>query len=444
MKILYISNGYKPYRWAGTENYTAGIAEEMARRGHVVEVICAGDWDKGEQYWNGVTEDVQNGIRVRRVNLNWAKSPDPFRYLYDNPLTAGYLRELLQDEKFNVVHVTSCETLSASILQVAKDVGMPLVFSLTDFWMLCPRINLLHANGSNCDGQTSPDECLACMLMKSKWYRKGRKIIPEKVLLSPASWVSKYSFFTRRRGLQGIAGNMSERKSMLKHALTLPDCLITASPFVRDIFMANDVTAPIDVEPYGHELGWLNRYTGKSESDVLRFGFIGQISGSKGVHLILQALTLLPKAYLDRLSLVIYGNLDRIPSYGQKIREMSSNFSNVTFGGTYQRAESARVFSSIDVLMVPSLWFDFPLIIHEAFATQTPVIATNLGGMAEAVTNDINGLLFMRGNAADLARQIRRFFDEPGLLSQLRSGVPRVRTVREEADVLENKYFELV
>lgn len=444
MKILYITNGYKPHRWAGTETYTAGIAEEIASRGHVVEVLCAGEWERGEQHWSGVTEDIQNGIRVRRINLNWAKSSDPFRHLYDNPLVARYLDGVLREEKFDLVHATSCETLSASVLQVVKNVGLPLVFSLTDFWILCPRINLLHGNGSNCNGQTTADECLACLMLNSGLYRGTRKILPENASMSVLSWVSQYPFFTRMRGLRGMVGDMAERKSMLKRALTLPDYRITASNFVWEVFAANEVDVPIAVQPYGHDLGWLSSYTGKSKSDVLRLGYIGQIIESKGVHLILQALARLPKTHLERLSLVIYGNVNHTPSYGQQIRNLADGLSCVTFGGTYQHAESARIFSDIDVLLVPSLWFDFPLIIFEAFATQTPVIATNLGGMAEAVSMDVNGLLFERGDADDLAWQIRRLLDEPKLLKQLQLGVPKVRTVKEEVDMLENKYFELV
>ncbi|RIK35080.1 MAG: hypothetical protein DCC57_23685 [Chloroflexi bacterium] len=84
------------------------------------------------------------------------------------------------------------------------------------------------------------------------------------------------------------------------------------------------------------------------------------------------------------------------------------------------------------------------MIIHEAFAAQTPVIATRLGGMAEAVTHEVNGLLFEPGSAADLAGQLRRICDEPGLLNRLRAGVPAVKTVDAEVDELVETYRRLV
>lgn len=444
MRILYITNGYKPYRWAGTETYTAGIAEEIANRGNTAEVLCVGDWEKGNEYWNGVSEDIQNGILVRRVNLNWTKSPDPFGYLYDNPVVAGYLEDFLRADKFDLVHVTSCETLSASVIQVVKRMDLPLVLSLTDFWFLCPRINLLHGDGTNCNGQTTPETCISCMMLDNQIYQNVKKIVPESMLLPVMNRVGRYPFLTRRRGLRGMLGNMAERKLMLRHALTLPDHRVTASSFVRDVFLSNKVTVPIVVQPYGHDLGWLRNYKRKSDSKVIRFGYIGQIIESKGVHLILQALFHLPKACLDQMSLVIYGNMNHTPAYGQQLMELASAYPNVTFGGTYPHSESARIFSEIDVLMVPSLWFDFPLIIYEAFATKTPVIATNLGGMSEAVVTDKNGLLFERGDSDDLARQMIRLLNQPELVERLRQGIPRVKTVGDEVDELEQKYIELI
>ena len=133
-----------------------------------------------------------------------------------------------------------------------------------------------------------------------------------------------------------------------------------------------------------------------------------------------------------------------MPSYGDQLRTVAANMTNVQFPGTYDHAQSGAVFANIDVLVVPSLWYDFPLVIYEAFATGTPVIATNLGGMAEAVSHDVSGLLFERGDADDLCRQLRRILEEPGLLERLQAGVPPVKTIAEEVTELEGIYQGLV
>ena len=444
MKLLFITNGYPPHRWAGTETYTASIAEELQERGHRVQALCTGDMQSGPHYWNGYVDEVHNGVSVRRLNLNWKKAPDPFRYLHDNPVVGDYLVSYLKQVEPDLVHVTSCETLSASVLRVVKEAKLPLVLSLTDFWFLCPRINLLRSDGGNCDGLTTAWDCLRCQLRNAKIYRWPSWILPDKAVASLLTSVSRYPLLTRQRGLRGMAGDMAERKAFLRHALNWPDFRTTASPFVRDMYVANGIEAPIKVQPYGHDLAWLDGYAGKTPSDVIRIGFIGRIIESKGVHLLLKAAQSLQAGLGSKFSLSIYGNLQSMPAYGDQLRTMAANMANVRFPGTYTHDQSGDVFANIDVLVVPSLWYDFPLVIYEAFATGTPVIATNLGGMAEAISHEASGLLIKPGDAEDLARQLRRILEEPELLGRLQAGIPPVKTIDEGVIEFEAIYRDLI
>ncbi len=64
--------------------------------------------------------------------------------------------------------------------------------------------------------------------------------------------------------------------------------------------------------------------------------------------------------------------------------------------------------------------------------------------MAEAVTDEVSGLLFERGNVDDLARQLERLIIEPELLENLKSRIPSVKTISEEVDELEVLYSDLI
>lgn len=443
MKILLISNGYPSDRWAGTETYTAGIAEELRQRGHQVQVLCAGEWQTGDRYWNGYSDEVRHGVQVRRLNLNWMKSPDPFSYLYCNPVVGDYLAAYLKQERPDLVHVTSCETLSASVLKVVKDAGLPLVLSLTDFWFLCPRINLLRSDGINCSGLTTLWDCLRCQLLHSKAYRWTRRVLSDENTSRLLMNISRHAFLTRQRGLRGMAGEMENRKTFLRSALSWPDCRLTASCFVRDLFLRNGITDFIEVHPYGHDLSWVAGYSGKTISEVIRIGFIGQIVKEKGVHLLLQAARQLQEERVGKFALRIWGDLQKDPSYTGELRTMASGLQDIEFRGTYSHERSADVFAEIDVLVVPSLWYDFPLIISEAFATGTPVVATNLGDMPESVRCGVSGLLFERSNSQDLARQLKRILCESDLLDRLRAGVFKIKTVQEAVSELEEIYTTL-
>ena len=444
MKILFLTNGYPPHRWAGTETYTAGIADELQKRGHEIQVLCAGTWEGGTSNLNGTTDDQFHSVPVRRLNINWIKATDPFEYLYKNPVIANYLENYIQENKPQLVHVTSCETLSASVLQVLKNAGIPFVLTLTDFWFLCPRINLLKSDGTNCDGMTTPWQCLQCQLLTSKAYLWPKRFLPERLVSSLLMKVSKYPIITRQPGLRGMAGDMHKRKEFLNRAITWPDVRITASSFVRDIFLTNHIQAPITILPYGHDLSWAKGQVAKTKSEILRIGFIGQITYSKGVHLLIKAVNLVNQDYPGKIVLSIYGDTNHSADYSSKLFELTRDSSNIKFCGTYPHDQSAGIFSELDVLVVPSLWYDFPLIIYEAFATKTPVIATNLGGMAEAVKHEVNGLLFERGNANDLKNQLVRLIDEPILLEKLRMEISPVMRIQDHIDQLENIYGNLL
>jgi glycosyltransferase involved in cell wall biosynthesis len=99
----------------------------------------------------------------------------------------------------------------------------------------------------------------------------------------------------------------------------------------------------------------------------------------------------------------------------------------------------------MDVLVVPSRWYENgPGVIFEAFAAGVPVVATDLGGMSEFVRPEKDGLLFGLEDHDDLARQLRRLLEEPGLLESLRAGIRPVKTVQENVDELETLYGGLL
>ena len=117
---------------------------------------------------------------------------------------------------------------------------------------------------------------------------------------------------------------------------------------------------------------------------------------------------------------------------------------NVVFHGRFDNQRLAEIYSELDVLVVPSLWFEnSPITIHEAHLLRTPVVASGIGGMAEYVRDGVDGLHFPVGDAGALARVLRRFVDEPGLIGELSRDFPRVKTIEENAREMEYRYRAL-
>jgi glycosyltransferase involved in cell wall biosynthesis len=82
---------------------------------------------------------------------------------------------------------------------------------------------------------------------------------------------------------------------------------------------------------------------------------------------------------------------------------------------------------------VPSRWYEnSPNVILEAQAFKVPIVATRLGGMAELVRDEIDGLLFELNDAQDLARQLQRGLEDRELLGRLSTNAPLSKTLDTE------------
>ena len=439
MRVLFLCHFFPPTHTSGAENYTFNLAQALVKQGHQVQVLCAGTWDSGERYWNGYTDETYAEIQVRRLHICWHKAPDPNRYLYDNPVTAAHLRDWLAELRPDVVHITSCYTLSASVIQVCKDAGLPVVLTLVDFWFLCPSLHLLRSDGALCDGQTTPWQCLRCLMAGAKAYRWPARLLPEAAIEPVLSAASRNAILNRQRGLRGLALNMAERKQVMSRQLQQVDVLLAPSRFLAETHAAVIDGLPLRVQEYGHDLSWLADYSAERTSGgPVRFCYMGQITHDKGVHVLVEAFLRLDPTSCAQLD--IWGGLND-SVYVAHIRQLCAHSGNIQLRGRFPRSQLAAVLAEADVVVAPSIWYENnPLVIQEAFAARIPVIASSLGGMAEFVTHELNGLLFKPSDADDLARQMERIVIEPELLERLRVGIPTVKTIEQETTQLMQLY----
>jgi glycosyltransferase involved in cell wall biosynthesis len=178
--------------------------------------------------------------------------------------------------------------------------------------------------------------------------------------------------------------------------------------------------------------------TAVGATPILRVIYLGQITKHKGVHTLLEAVRRRPQA---KVEVSIYGDLERFPSYVEKLRSIADHDPRIHINGLAQPEEISALLKESDVLVVPSIWYEnSPNTIAEAFAHGVPVIASNLGGMAELIKHEQNGLVFNPGDADDLAYQLLRLLEEPNLLTELQNGIEPVKTVSDEIHELETFY----
>jgi len=164
-----------------------------------------------------------------------------------------------------------------------------------------------------------------------------------------------------------------------------------------------------------------------------RFGFFGQLIDAKGVLVILRAVDQLRvEGFVDFVVELNGDNLNfASPECRKEIedflaREASQPFArrNVRFNGAYTVDQLGQRMARVDWCVVASVWWEaFALVISEAWMFGRPVIASNVGAMAERVRHEVDGLLFTMGDPTALAQTMRRAASEPNLWSRLTSGV---------------------
>jgi len=357
-------------------------------------------------------------------------------------VVGDYLSDFLSSADIDVVHVTSCLTLSASVLTATASLGVPLVLTLTDFWFVCPRIKLIKGNGERCDGHVTAWECLRCMLWGAKAYRWPTRVMPERVVAKMLRWIARQPSITRHRGLRGMAFDIDDRRDFLKRALQRCDGILVKSAYMRDYFVGHGLSDDrLLVLPDGEDTSWGALRGREDKPEILRIGYIGHIIPSKGVHTLIQAV----KRLQGDTELLIHGDLDHDPDYANSLRSIVGENETVCFRGGFAHERIGEVLSQIDVLVVPSTWPEtFCHVVREGFIAGIPVIGSDIGAIPEAIQHGKNGFLFHPGDAGDLSRYLQMILDDPGLLTRLQRNIPAVKTVDQQARELIGLYQALL
>ena len=154
MKVLQVIHGYPPRYNAGSEIYTQAISRGLVRKGHQVNVFTREESQFQPEY-SLREEDDEGEPRVRLHVVNMPRSRE--RYQHD-PVD-DHFEHVLETFNPDVVHIGHLNHLSVSIVKTAKRHGVPVVFTLHDFWLMCPRGQFIQFNLDGpepwafCDGQ---------------------------------------------------------------------------------------------------------------------------------------------------------------------------------------------------------------------------------------------------------------------------------------------------
>lgn len=417
---------FPPRHTGGVEWITLHAARWLQSHGADVEIVCVEEILPGASGEVLVRVDDEMGMRVHRLSIPSPFGMANFRQSYWNERIRAWFSGLLENNRPDLIHLHSGYLLTVSPLAAAQQLGIPTVISLHDYWTVCPRIQLLHPDGTRCAGP-SPERCAWCLRTEQRRYREPDRLSGG--LLS--RWMEKPAI-ARLLGASSVQ-QIKERQSTVRQVLQRCNAILAHARLVRDLILQTGVEEKrVLLSPYGLDTSaWPDPLPQKNTSDALRIGYLGNLIPTKGAAILVQAFRILKTS--RQVELRIYGDLEKDPAFGRELQHLANGDERIYFLGRYENARVPYLMQDIDVLVVPSLWNETgPLVTLEGLACHTPVVVSDIPNMVHQVRAEEDGLVFQTGNAASLAGQLERLATQPGLLEHLRNGIQPVRTLDEQ------------
>ncbi len=460
-RVLLTVHKFFPEHRAGTEVLTLKVAQELQRRSYEVLIVTANPPDTDARHATGeeTSEYVYEGLNIYVLGEALRLKGYSFEHEYMHPLIGKHFQEIIKSFKPDLIHIFHAQNLSASIIEAAELEKKPLVISATDFWFVCPIVQLKKPDGSVCRGPGPlAANCLSCytphlippekqlvekLKLKMPFLKAPLEQSPKPIARLLAN--SLRNAYVCAKAPDAIAATVN-RPQVLKEAANKSKAIMVPTQLMRDIFVENGIRADlIRHVSFGIDSSPLIPYQKKTESKNLRFGFIGTLFEHKGPDLLIKAFQTLPQDSLAELK--IYGDLNQFPEYGKMLEELvkanPAKREKISFLGTFANEKLGEVLQNLDVLVVPSRWYEnTPLVIQSALASKTPLIVTNLGGMAELVRHRYNGLVFELNNVNSLAEQMKTLLADRELLASMIENIAPERTIPQMVDEIESVYEE--
>jgi glycosyltransferase involved in cell wall biosynthesis len=453
--VLSIVHNHPSIRPGGAEGYALELHRAMGRAPGWRSVLLAKAGPplarSGRVHEGTVVESVA-GATDEYLLFTDGYTYDWFRgTITDKDFLTRHLRKFLQAVRPDVVHLQHTLFLGYDLLREIRSTlpDAAIVYTLHEYAPICFRDGQMVRTYDDepCTG-ASPRACHECFPEHSPRDFELRKRFIQSHLSLVDAFVAPSRFLRQRYVEWGI-------------------------PEDRILFEDNGRVPPVRVAAP----------TARRTRD--RIGFFGQVTRFKGLDVLLEAMGQLdetaspgdqvpgerparlrgeaaevasimsallgtpsPDAARSGPRLFVHGaNLDlQVGDYRQRVADLLDRVGDrVTMMGSYRPSELPDLMEQVDWVVVPSVWWEnAPLVIQEAFTHGRPVICSDIGGMAEKVTDGVDGLHFRTGDARSLARVLARAISEDGLWERLRSGITAVHSMDDHVARLTALYDDLL
>ena len=441
--MLHVLFTFAPDPIGGTEIFVEALARSATSLG--IKSIFAAPSCSG-------TDEVYHhkGWRVRRF-----RSVPESRYMLEelygrgDPEAATAFGKILDEECPDVVHMHAfTRAASVELVRVSKRRGIPVFFTYHTPTVSCQRGTLLLWGREVCDGVLNVRRCTSCSVT-------GRGVArTASVLLSHVpAWLISSITKMNLTGRVWTALRMREliqlRHEAFRALMREVDGIIVPREWVRSLLVRNGVPgSKITLSQHGLDI---TRDNWEPLIDVaqtpLRVAFLGRADVVKGIDTLIKAVRAAPDLAIE---LNLYGVAQSAADerYRAMLKALAGHDARIIFFPPIPHDEVIPLLRGYHILAVPSRWLETgPLVVLEAFAAGIPVVGSDLGGIAEWVRHEKNGLLVDANNIQAWSDALRRCAVDRQLLARLREGIApprRMSDVAQEMAQLYGRHFNSV
>lgn len=423
MRILLTVHQFFPDYASGTEVLTLSVARELIVRGHEVHVLTGFPSEQALRDEQRFDEYDFEGIHVYRFHHAYtpmAGQTSVIELGYDNHLAADYFGRILEKYRPDVVHFFHLNRLGTGLIEHAVQAGIPAFMTPTDFWAICHTAQLVLCNGRLCQGPSAyAGNCLKHIAQSNPNAMTGvlAKWLPTPLadLLARLTQANVMPNYPHQVEVKAISSRLTINVARLNQL----NKIVSPNRFMSDLLVRHGVAAHRIIQA-AFGVDFTERQTNIPHPlprQPFRVGFIGTLAQHKGCHVLIEGFKALPPG---RAVLKIFGNTQDYPRYASELKRSAANHQDIEFCGVFPNSEIDQVLDDLDVLVIPSLWYEnTPLVLYSAQAARCPVLASDFPGISEVIQDNINGLLFEAGNATALCNQLFRLILERGLTKRL-------------------------
>ena len=366
-----VSTFYPPFNFGGDGMHVYRLSNELARRGHSVDVFHCED---SFMMLNGTrpTGDFPNhpNVKVRPLKSGMGFVSPLVTQQTGRPIFKRQLKEALENNGYDVIHYHNMSLIGITALKYGSAIKL---YTTHEHWLICPMHVLWKFNREVCTKQS----CIRCQIA-------GKR--------PPQLW---------------------RQTDLMENSLKHVDCFLSPSRFTLHKHLAAGLDIPIRQMPYFLPTPPETAQTSPPGSDPTRpyFLFVGRLEEIKGLQNVIPVFR-----DQQKYDLLIAGDGE----YRTHLAALAGDSRNIKFLGRLSQDELGSLYKSAVAVIVPSICFEtFGIIIIEAFARKTPVIVNNLGALPEVVEDSGGG--FVYETPGQLRQAMEKLASDPDLRRDLGS-----------------------